>query len=133
MTSSDRAGSAKGISTVTALGAMWAMLAMFACTERTATAPAASSTAANDAIANEESNGSRKSRIEHVLLISIDGMHQSDLTRFVRTHPASALAKLVHHGVTFTNAKTSKPSDSFPGLLAQITGGSPKSTGVYPR
>jgi hypothetical protein len=35
------------------------------------------------------------------------------------------------HGVTYTNASTTKPSDSFPGLLAQLTGGTSKSTGVF--
>src|SRR5262249_2020106 len=34
-------------------------------------------------------------------------------------------------GVTYTNAFTSEPSDSFPGLLSMLTGGTPKTTGVY--
>ncbi|HEX6489003.1 MAG TPA: alkaline phosphatase family protein [Candidatus Dormibacteraeota bacterium] len=34
-------------------------------------------------------------------------------------------------GVSFSNAKTPFPSDSFPGMVAQVTGGNPKSTGVY--
>jgi hypothetical protein len=67
----------------------------------------------------------------HVLLISVDGMHQSDLTWWVDTHPRSTLARLVHQGVDYTNASTPVPSDSFPGLVAQITGGNPRTTGVY--
>jgi hypothetical protein len=35
------------------------------------------------------------------------------------------------HGVTYTNASATKPSDSFPGLLAPISGGTSKSTGVF--
>jgi len=33
--------------------------------------------------------------------------------------------------VTYESAHTTTPSDSFPGLLAMVTGGTPKSTGVY--
>jgi len=68
---------------------------------------------------------------QHVLLLSIDGMHEQDLARYIRLHPNSALAQLTHLGITYTNASTSKPSDSFPGLLAMVTGGSPRSTGVF--
>lgn len=71
------------------------------------------------------------SRIKRVLLISVDGLHARDLTRFVAEHPASALADLTRQGTTFTNASSAKPSDSYPGLLAILTGGSPRSTGVY--
>ena len=42
-----------------------------------------------------------------------------------------ALAKLGTTGITFQNASTSKPSDSFPGLTAIVSGGGPKSNGVY--
>jgi hypothetical protein len=70
-------------------------------------------------------------KAERVLLISIDGFHEKDLARFVSENPSSTLAHLSHHGVTYSNASTSKPSDSFPGMLALATGGTPKSTGVY--
>ena len=68
---------------------------------------------------------------KHVVLISIDGMHQSDLDWYVASHPSSTLAKLTHRGVEFTNAATSNPSDSDPGGTALMTGGNPKSTGIY--
>ncbi|MCH6472241.1 alkaline phosphatase family protein [Sinomonas terrae] len=68
---------------------------------------------------------------KHVLLLSVDGLHQSDLDWYVRTHPASALAALVGHGTSYTNAQTPIPSDSFPGMVAQVTGGNPGTTGVY--
>ncbi len=70
-------------------------------------------------------------RIEHVLLLSVDGMHEVDLQRYVAAHPASALARIVGTGVHFSNAHTSRPSDSFPGLMAFMTGGSPLSHGVF--
>ncbi|MDQ6807257.1 MAG: alkaline phosphatase family protein [Actinomycetota bacterium] len=68
---------------------------------------------------------------KHVLLLSIDGLHQSDLTYYLARHPSSALAKLVGHGVDFTGAQTPVPSDSTPGMVAQVTGGNPSSTGLY--
>lgn len=68
---------------------------------------------------------------KHVVLISIDGMHESDLNWFVHTHPTSTLAMLKKYGANYTNALTSNPSDSDPGGTAIMTGGNPKSTGVY--
>ncbi|MGZ4669821.1 MAG: alkaline phosphatase family protein, partial [Blastococcus sp.] len=67
----------------------------------------------------------------HVLLVSVDGMHQSDLDWFVRKHPNSALADLMHRGIDYSNASTPFPSDSFPGMVGQVTGGNPRTTGVY--
>ena len=69
--------------------------------------------------------------VKHVLILGIDGLHAFDLERYVQSHPASALAKLKQTGVDYVEAFTSKPSDSFPGILAIVTGGSPFSTGVY--
>ncbi|MDT5029972.1 MAG: hypothetical protein QOC94_143 [Actinoplanes sp.] len=71
------------------------------------------------------------SRASHVLLISIDGMHQQDLDWYVHSHPHSTLARLSGAGTTYRNAVTPFPSDSFPGMLAQVTGGDPRTTGVY--
>jgi hypothetical protein len=69
--------------------------------------------------------------VKHVLLISVDGLHALNVSRFVASHPHSALAELTHHGVTYTNARTPANSDSFPGLLALVTGGSPISHGMF--
>jgi len=69
--------------------------------------------------------------VKHVLLISVDGLHALDVSRFVASHPHSAMAELTHHGVTYTNARTPANSDSFPGLLALVTGGSPISHGMF--
>ncbi|KAG0000581.1 hypothetical protein BGZ79_005760 [Entomortierella chlamydospora] len=74
---------------------------------------------------------SDQSKFEHVLLFSIDGLHQADLADYIAAKPKSTFAGLVDSGVEFTNADTSKPSDSFPGLVAQLTGGHPVTTGVW--
>ncbi|MFI5823784.1 alkaline phosphatase family protein [Streptomyces rishiriensis] len=68
---------------------------------------------------------------KHVLLISVDGLHQTDLAWYVSRNPNSALARLVGGGVEYIHAKTTTPSDSFPGMVAQATGGGPGTTGVY--
>ena len=69
--------------------------------------------------------------IERVLLISVDGLHQSDLEGFIARKSSSTLAQLADRGVEYSNARAPTPSDSFPGLLALVTGGTPRSTGVY--
>ncbi|VTU46336.1 Type I phosphodiesterase / nucleotide pyrophosphatase (plasmid) [Variovorax sp. SRS16] len=76
--------------------------------------------------AHEREDGPR-----HVLLISVDGMHEADLANYIKAHPASTFAKLARHGVQYTHASTSKPSDSFPGMLAFATGGTPVTHGVF--
>jgi hypothetical protein len=68
---------------------------------------------------------------KHVLLISIDGLHASDLATCEAQGLCPNLASLAGDGTTYTAAKTSQPSDSAPGLMALVTGGDPKLTGVY--
>jgi hypothetical protein len=70
-------------------------------------------------------------KVEHVLLLSLDGFHDGDLTSYVAAHPTSALAEVLARGRRYSNASAQTPSDSFPGTLAMTTGGSPRSTGVY--
>jgi len=80
-----------------------------------------------------------QNHIKRVLLISVDGMHAVDFLNCANgisgaNHGEAycpALAALAKHGVNYVAASTSKPSDSFPGLTAIITGGSPALTGVY--
>src|ERR1700728_3105111 len=77
--------------------------------------------------------------VRHVLLLSIDGMHAVDLYNCTHgiegvnngTPYCPNLAALSGHAINYVNASSSKPSDSFPGLAALVTGGSPKSTGLY--
>jgi hypothetical protein len=78
-------------------------------------------------------------QIQRVLLISIDGMHAVDFANCANGISTvnsgkpycPAIAALAKTGVNYVAASTSKPSDSFPGLTAIITGGSPAYTGVY--
>ncbi len=79
--------------------------------------------------ANDELGEGHK--IKHVLLISVDGLHALDVANYVAAHRDSALAELTGHGVTYSNARTPSLSDSFPGLLALVTGGSPISHGLF--
>jgi hypothetical protein len=69
--------------------------------------------------------------VQHVLLISVDGLHALDLANFVSSHHDSTLALLSRSGVTYTNVSTSSPSDSFPGLATLVTGGSPTTAGLW--
>ena len=101
-----------------------ALLTLGACEQ-----PAAPTSTGNGVVADRSGQGEHGRR--HVLLISIDGLHAVDLARFVASHPHSTLAALSRRGTTYSNASSAKPSDSYPGLLALVTGGTPRSTGVY--
>jgi hypothetical protein len=80
-----------------------------------------------------------RGHIKHVLLISVDGMHAVDFTNCANGVSTvnngkpfcPAIAALARTGINYVAASTSKPSDSFPGLTAIVTGGSPALTGVY--
>ena len=67
----------------------------------------------------------------HVLLISIDGMHAVDYENCAVSGGCPSLASLGHTGVNYTRTSTSRPSDSFPGLMALVTGGTPKTVGAF--
>jgi hypothetical protein len=94
-----------------------------------AVAAAAAVTPAGSALA--VSNQAAKRPVHRVLLLSVDGLHESDLQAYVADHPHSAFARLVSTGTSYTNAKTTFPSDSFPGMIAQLTGADPGTAGVY--
>ena len=44
-------------------------------------------------------------KIEHVLLISVDGLHALDLSNYIASHPNSTLAGLSKHGLTYSNVQ----------------------------
>ncbi|KAA6464875.1 alkaline phosphatase family protein [Acidobacteria bacterium AB60] len=77
--------------------------------------------------------------IKHIMLISIDGMHAVDFKNCSQGVAGvndgkpycPNLAALSRRGVTYVNASTSKPSDSFPGLMSIVSGASPRTMGVY--
>jgi len=64
---------------------------------------------------------------QHILLLTVDGLHASDLASWVLRHPHSALANLSGQGVTYTNART-PVANAAAGFLALATGGTPIST-----
>ena len=86
-----------------------------------------------------QNNSFLQGRIKRVLLISVDGMHAVDFSNCANgistvnngAPYCPALAALGKNGINYVAASTSKPSDSFPGLTAIVTGGSPAVTGVY--
>ena len=69
--------------------------------------------------------------VRRVLVISIDGAHALDLALWVKTHPTSALGLLSQRGMNFTNASSTKPSDSIPATVGIFTGASPAVGGMY--
>jgi hypothetical protein len=81
----------------------------------------------------------RNQHIRHVLLISIDGMHALDFINCSKgisevnggKSYCPNLAELAETGVNYFDTATSKPSDSFPGLMALVTGGSPRTVGAF--
>jgi hypothetical protein len=78
-------------------------------------------------------------KIKHVVLLSIDGMHAVDF--YNCTHGIAGvnggepycpnMAALSQTAINYVNTTSSKPSDSFPGMAALASGGTPKSTGLY--
>jgi len=78
-------------------------------------------------------------KIKHVLLLSIDGMHAVDLFNCVHGIAGANngdpycpnMAALLPTAINYVAAVSSKPSDSFPGITALVSGGTPKSTGIY--
>src|SRR6202041_3487271 len=81
----------------------------------------------------------RNQHIRHVLLISIDGMHALDFINCSKgisevnggKSYCPNLAELAETGVNYLDTATSKPSDSFPGLMALMTGGAPRTVGAF--
>ena len=96
-------------------------------------------TLASTLYAQDEAQNWKQHEIRHVLLLSIDGMHAVDFINCSKGISGvnggepycPALASLRGTGVNFLNASTSKPSDSFPGLMALVTGASPRTMGIY--
>ncbi|KAE8758478.1 sulfatase-like hydrolase/transferase [Paraburkholderia madseniana] len=82
------------------------------------------------AAADDEHDHEHES-VKHVLLISFDGLHEQDVARCIGSNACPNLALLAKSGTTYTNAHTPGLSDSFPGLAALVTGGSPKSAGLF--
>jgi hypothetical protein len=86
-----------------------------------------------------QDSGSNSTPIRHVLLISVDGLHAVDLQNCSRGISGANngspycpnLTALANGGVNYVAASTSKPSDSFPGLMSIVTGATPRTMGIY--
>src|SRR6266446_911494 len=63
------------------------------------------------------------SKIKHVLLISVDGLHQQDLAWYVKNNPGSLLAALTRHGLEYSNAQTPSPPTPRRECTARSPGG----------
>jgi hypothetical protein len=95
--------------------------------------------AAEPAAKSKQNSGRQSTGIQHVLLISVDGMHALDFINCANGIAGANgglpycpnLASLKPTGVNYLDASTSKTSDSFPGLMALVTGGSPRSVGAF--
>ena len=70
-------------------------------------------------------------KTKHVLLISIDGMHAVDYENCVASGNCPTLAALGKTGVNYTRTTSARPSDSFPGLMALVSGGTPRTFGAF--
>jgi predicted AlkP superfamily pyrophosphatase or phosphodiesterase len=68
---------------------------------------------------------------QHVLLLSVDGLHQADLADPALQSAIANIIQLENAGINYTNAFTTSPSDSFPGTLSYLTGAGPGTTGVF--
>ena len=96
-------------------------------------------TTAASAQTSDNDWGHGNGNIRHVLLISVDGMHAVDYlncsTGISGVNGGSPycpnLAALGTTGINYVAASTSKPSDSFPGLMSIVTGASPRTMGIY--
>ena len=64
------------------------------------------------ALASTAVVGAKPADKSHVLLISVDGLHQFDLQQYTRDNPGSALAALLEAGTDYSHAST--VSDRWP-------------------
>ncbi|MBV8133808.1 MAG: alkaline phosphatase family protein [Alphaproteobacteria bacterium] len=89
--------------------------------------------------AHADGGGGLGGDIKRVLLISIDGMHALDFINCAGgisgvnggAPYCPNLTELKETGVNYLDTSTSKPSDSFPGLMALVSGGSPRTVGAF--
>ncbi|MBV8887355.1 MAG: alkaline phosphatase family protein [Chroococcidiopsidaceae cyanobacterium CP_BM_RX_35] len=88
--------------------------------------------AANVFVFNQPTQAAPKeSHFSHVLILSVDGLHSADLQDPALQTYLTNINHLRSEGVTYPNAFTTSPSDSFPGTLSYLTGAGPATVGVY--
>ena len=71
------------------------------------------------------------SEFQPVLRRSVDGRPAIARAHWVQNNPDSNFAKLTSSGIVYPNTFTTAPSDSFPGMIALVTGGTPKWAGLF--
>lgn len=92
-----------------------------------------------DAAAQGLNHQKQNNQIQRVLLVSIDGMHAVDYLNCSKGVAGvnngepycPNLARLGQTAVNYLDTTTSRPSDSFPGLMTIITGGTPRLHGAF--
>jgi hypothetical protein len=97
------------------------------------------SLSASPGYSQSEDHFKGRSEIKYVLLISIDGFHALDYLNCSKGVKGvdggdpycPNLAELGENGVNYLETSASKPSDSFPGLTAIVSGGSARTEGVF--
>jgi hypothetical protein len=82
-------------------------------------------------VRGQDGTGQGDTKIRRVLVISIDGMHSLDFGLCVKNNSCPAIAQLASQGINFSNASTTKPSDSIPSTTGIFTGGTPAVTGMW--
>ena len=70
-------------------------------------------------------------KFKHVAAFSVDGLHNSDIDKWLAVRKFSTISAMLEHGWRYTNTNTTFPSDSFPGTLAQYSGAFPRDTGLW--
>jgi predicted AlkP superfamily pyrophosphatase or phosphodiesterase len=81
--------------------------------------------------ANDNDNDDHTKPYKHVALFSVDGLHSSDLPKWVAMKPKSTIASLLETGYWYQGALTSAPSDSFPGTVNLVAGATPAMSGIW--
>ena len=88
---------------------------------------------------SQAQDASTPSPIKRVLLISVDGMHAVDYRNCTKgisgvnggSTYCPNIQALGNSAINYVAAGTSKPSDSFPGLTAIVSGSTPRTSGIY--
>ena len=70
-------------------------------------------------------------KFQHVAVFSVDGLHNSDIDKWLALKKQSTISDMLKNGLRYTNTNTTFPSDSFPGTLAQYSGAFPRDTGLW--
>src|SRR5262249_23725074 len=68
---------------------------------------------------------------KHVAFFSVDGLHSSDLPKWVALKPHGTIPSLLESGYWYQGALASAPSDSFPGTVNLVAGATPAMSGIW--